>query len=88
MISKGQSRDALAFLIIKVITILYLEFRSEVMEMWMNKETVNRAQERALENLDYVMECQEAPDFVEVTGSIGGDVVTYRVYDNGDMYAR
>ena len=56
--------------------------------MWMNKEKVNRAQERALENLDYVMECQEAPDFVEVTGSIGGDVVTYRVYDNGDMYAR
>lgn len=60
----------------------------EVMEMWMNKERVEQAQERVLENLDYVMECREAPDFVEVTGSIGGDVVTYRVYDNGDMYAR
>ncbi len=56
--------------------------------MWINKERVNRAQEKALENLDYMMECHEASDFVEVTGSIGGDAVTYRVYDNGDMYAR
>lgn len=56
--------------------------------MLRNKERVNNAQKKALENLDYVMECRAAPDFVEVTGSIGGDVVTYRVYDNGDMYAR
>jgi len=34
------------------------------------------------------MEYHEAPGFVEVTGSTGRDVVTYRVYDNGDIYAR
>lgn len=56
--------------------------------MWMNKRRVEQVQERALENLDYVMKCREAPDFVEVTGSIGGDIVTYRVYDNVDVYAR
>ena len=56
--------------------------------MLMNKERINRAQEKVLDNLDYVMECHEAPDFVEVTGSMGGDVITYRVYDNGDIYAR
>lgn len=53
-----------------------------------NKERVNKAQDRALESLDYVMECHETPDFVEVTGSMGGDVVTYRIYDDGSMYVR
>ncbi len=47
-----------------------------------------RAQEKALKYLDYVMECFETPDFVEVTGRVGGDVVTYRVYDDGSMYVR
>lgn len=56
--------------------------------MWMNKRRVEQVQESALGNLDYVMECRKASDFVEVTGSIGGDIVTYRVYDNVDVYAR
>ncbi len=56
--------------------------------MWMNKRRVEQVQEGALGNLDYVMECREASDFVEVTGSTGGDIVTYRVYDNVDVYAR
>ena len=34
------------------------------------------------------MECSETPDFVEVAGRVGGDVVTYRVYDDGTMYER
>lgn len=38
--------------------------------------------------LDYVMDYHEAPDFVEVIGRIGGDVITYRVYDDGTMYER
>lgn len=46
----------------------------------------DRAQERALEYLDYIMECSEELDFVEVTGRAGGDVVTYRIYDDGSMY--
>lgn len=53
-----------------------------------NKERVNKAQEKALESLDYVMDYHEAPDFVEVIGRMGGDVITYRVYDDGTMYER
>lgn len=53
-----------------------------------NKERVNKALDRALESLDYVMESHEEPDFVEVTGRMGGDVITYRVYDDGRMYER
>lgn len=37
-----------------------------------NTGRVNRAQERALERLDYIMDCYEALDFVEVTGRQGG----------------
>lgn len=51
-------------------------------------ERTDRAQEKALEYLDYIMECYEALDFVEVTGRVGGDVVTYRIYDDGRMYVR
>jgi hypothetical protein len=53
-----------------------------------NKERVSKAQDRALEHLDYVMNCRTAPDFVEVTGYMGGDVITYRIYDDGRMYER
>lgn len=49
---------------------------------------VDRAQEKVLECLDYIMECSETPDFVEMAGRVGGDVVTYRVYDDGTMYER
>lgn len=87
MISKDQSGSVLVSLFVSVIVYM-LNSEVEVMKMWMNKRRVEQVQERALGNLDYVMECREAPDFVEVTGSIGGDIVTYRVYDNGDVYAR
>ena len=53
-----------------------------------NKERVNKAQDRAMESLEYVIDRREAPDFVEVTGYMGGDVITYRVYDDGRMYER
>lgn len=49
---------------------------------------IKRAQDRALESLDYILETYPAPDFVEITGRIGGDTVTYRVYDDGSMYER
>ena len=52
-----------------------------------NRKTA-RAQEKALEYLDYIMECFEASDFVEVTGSMGEDVITYRVFDDGRMYVK
>lgn len=53
-----------------------------------NKERVNKAQDIALERLDYVINCIEALDFVEVIGRMGGDTITYRVYDDGSIYER
>ena len=42
----------------------------------------------ALERLDYVVDYYIAPDFVEVTGKMGGDVITYRIYDDASVYER
>lgn len=52
-----------------------------------NKEKVNKAQERALENLDYVMDYPEAPDFVEVISRMSRDVTempSYKVKQAGE----
>ncbi len=55
----------------------------------MNKKTrIEKAGEKALERLDYILEHYSTPDFVEIVGRIGGDTVTYRVYNNGDIYER
>ena len=53
-----------------------------------NETRVKRALELALERLDYIMDYYTAPDFMEVTGRMGGDVVTYRIYNDGSMYER
>lgn len=42
-----------------------------------------QAEHLALESMDYILETITTPDFVEVTGKMGGDTVTYRIYDNG-----
>lgn len=52
------------------------------------KKRINEAQSRALENLDYILETVPAPDFVEIVGRMGGDTVTYRVYNDGSVYER
>ncbi|MCI9143459.1 MAG: hypothetical protein HFH87_12730 [Lachnospiraceae bacterium] len=52
------------------------------------KDRVSKAQDRALERLDYILETIPAPDFVEIVGRMGGDTITYRVYDDGSMYER
>lgn len=52
------------------------------------KDRVSKAQDRALESLEYILETIPAPDFVEIVGRVGGDTVTYRVYDDGSMYER
>lgn len=57
----------------------------------MSVKTNNRiikAQEKVLENLDDILETYPAPDFVEIVGRVGGDTVTYRVYDDGSVYER
>lgn len=60
-------------------------------EQDMKKDTMERirkAQGKALESLDHILETIPAPDFVEVVGRVGGDTVTYRVYDDGSVYER
>ena len=52
------------------------------------QKRVDEAQNRVLENLDYILEAIPTPDFVEIIGRVGGDTVTYRVYDDGSVYAR
>ena len=52
------------------------------------KERIECAQKWGLEILDYIIDCYPAPDFVEIVGRVGGDTVTYRVYDDGTMYER
>lgn len=51
-------------------------------------ERVEKAQNKALEHLDYILETVSTPDFVEVVGRVGGDTVTYRVYDDGSVYEK
>ena len=53
-----------------------------------NETRVKKSMELALEHLDYIIDHRTAPDFVEVTGRIGGDVITYRIYNDGSMYER
>ena len=52
------------------------------------KNRVRKAEDKALESLDYILETIPTPDFVEIVGRVGGDTVTYRVYDDGSVYER
>lgn len=54
----------------------------------MEEKRIKKAESRALENLDYILETTPAPDFVEIIGRMGGGTVTYRVYDDDSMYER
>lgn len=56
--------------------------------MGKEKTRVERALEQALEHLDYIIDHRTAPDFVEVTGRMGGDTITYRIYNDGSVYER
>ena len=38
--------------------------------------------------IEYVIDTYEAKGFVEVVGSAGGDILTYRVFDNGTLGQR
>ena len=51
-------------------------------------ERIRKAQKKALESLDYILETIPTPDFVEIVGRVGGDTITYRVYDDGSVYER
>ena len=51
-------------------------------------ERVREAQDKVLEYLDYILEAVPTPDFVEVVGRVGGDTITYRVYNDGSVYEK
>ena len=44
--------------------------------------------EKAADRFDYIIEHRDGPDFLEVVGCIGGDVLTYRYYVNGIVTER
>ena len=48
--------------------------------MW-EKDALNWA----LERFDYIIDSHSTPDFVEFIGSIGGDTLTFRYYQNGNV---
>ena len=52
------------------------------------EERIRKAQDKALERLDYILETVSDKDFVEIVGRVGGDTVTYRVYDDGSVYEK
>ena len=51
-------------------------------------ERVRKAQDKVLEHLDYILETIPTLDFVEIVGRVGGDTVTYRVYNDGSVYEK
>lgn len=51
-------------------------------------ERVRKVQDKALERLDHILETIPTTDFVEIVGRVGGDVVTYRVYNDGSVYEK
>ena len=53
-----------------------------------NKTRVKRALDIALERIYYILDYYTAPDFIDITGTIGGDVTTYCIYDDGSIYER
>jgi hypothetical protein len=40
------------------------------------------------QDLDRMIDEYRTPLFIEVTGKMGGDLITYRVYPNGHTYER
>lgn len=66
--------------------LLILQGKDEIMEK--DNTRVERALAQALEHLDYIIDHKTAPDFVEVTGRMGGDTIIYCIYDDGSMYER
>ena len=56
--------------------------------MGKEKTGTDKALELALERLDYIIDYRTTPDFLEATGRMGGDTITYRIYNDGSIYER
>lgn len=55
-----------------------------------NKERISKAQDIVLTQtcVEFIEDYHCTPDFVEVIGNAGGDVLTFRVYNDGSIYER
>lgn len=62
----------------------------EVTEMAKRKATAkeNRVKRQFKGRFDKIIDTYDCGDFVEITGRIGGDVITYRVYNDGRICER
>lgn len=40
------------------------------------------------DRFDYILEEHKTPDFIEIVGSMGGDVLTFRVYKDGSVFEK
>lgn len=49
----------------------------------MTKEEKEKLLKQAEEHFDYLLEYSDGGDFIQVVGSMGGDIRTYRFYSNG-----
>lgn len=54
----------------------------------MEKEAKRKAYERALDELEEIIDTWEGSNFLEVTGKIGGDVLCFRYYEDGTATER
>lgn len=43
------------------------------------------ANQFSLDHFDFEIERYVTPDYIEIVGSMGGDVLTYRLYKNGGI---
>lgn len=50
-----------------------------------SEERISRAKDIVLDYLTSILRYEETSDYVEMTGFSNGDVVTYRVYDDGSI---
>lgn len=49
---------------------------------------IEKAQNIALDMLDYIYETYATPDYVQVVGNMCGDAITLRVYNDGKVYEK
>lgn len=52
--------------------------------------TIEQAEKLIYENtpIEYIYRMTQTKDFIEFVGDAGGDTLTYRVYNNGKIYAK
>lgn len=62
--------------------------QAEQKEQEKNRPTFAESLEETRDRFDYVLEEHKTPDFTEIIGNMGGDVLTFRVYKDGSVYEK